>query len=420
MSKATMITQALSSRQRLTAIPTVEFSAAERSRVLTHLDEVLSSPAFRNSKRNCSLLKYVIERLLDGQSATLKERTIGVEAFGRPVDYDTAADHSVRSAAGEVRRRLAQYYMDFDSDSGVRIDLPPGSYVPQVRFFDQPTIVEEPLPAAPILAEVIELPRPAAPHAERRIPRYAMVAIAAVVLVAAIVFSPMWRAQTQFEQLWGPILASPNAALVCFGGGQATPAEVPATIGDFERLPARRMNLSDALALVSVTGTLRANAKPFRILNRANAVSFRDLQQGPFILIGAMNNEWTLRLTSGLRFSFQHHASGEGSQIVDRKNPDNNSWNFRYAAPMTESMRDYGLVTRVRDPKTEQVGLIVAGLGAWGTQAASEFVSSAENLQKLAPMAPRNWQEKNLQVVIATDVIRGSSGPPVVLAADFW
>jgi hypothetical protein len=87
---------------------------------------------------------------------------------------------------------------------------------------------------------------------------------------------------------------------------------------------------------------------------------------------------------------------------------------------MTESMRDYGLVTRVRDPKTEQVGLIVAGLGAWGTQAASEFVSSAENLQKLAPMAPRNWQEKNLQVVIATDVIRGSSGPPVVLAADFW
>ena len=83
-------------------------------------------------------------------------------------------------------------------------------------------------------------------------------------------------------------------------------------------------------------------------------------------------------------------------------------------------MRDYAIVTRLRDPKTEQIALIVAGLGSWGTQAAGEFVTNPNNLKKIEPFAPRNWQQKNLQVVLATDIIRGSSGPPTVLAADFW
>jgi hypothetical protein len=74
----------------------------------------------------------------------------------------------------------------------------------------------------------------------------------------------------------------------------------------------------------------------------------------------------------------------------------------------------------VRDPKTEQIAVIVAGIGSWGTQAAAEFVTSPEHLKKLEALAPSHWERKNLQVVVATDVIRGSSGPPTVLAADFW
>ena len=53
-----------------------------------------------------------MERGLDGRPEDLKERTIGIEVFGRAADYDTNLDHVVRSVAGEVRRRLAQYYME--------------------------------------------------------------------------------------------------------------------------------------------------------------------------------------------------------------------------------------------------------------------------------------------------------------------
>src|SRR5215472_6624814 len=123
-------------RPRSGASATLSFSEAERNQILAHLESIFQSPVFRSSKRYCALLRFVVERALDGQADQLKERTIGVEAFGRPADYDTNIDHSVRSAAGEVRRRLAQYYLECGDDSGVRIELTPGSYVPQIRFAD--------------------------------------------------------------------------------------------------------------------------------------------------------------------------------------------------------------------------------------------------------------------------------------------
>src|SRR5690242_1125307 len=86
----------------------------------THLEQILASSAFRNSKRYAAVLRYVIERTLEGNTDRLKERTIGVDVFGRAADYDTAADHVVRSAMAEVRKRLAQYYQDEGQASTLR------------------------------------------------------------------------------------------------------------------------------------------------------------------------------------------------------------------------------------------------------------------------------------------------------------
>jgi hypothetical protein len=416
MSKVTALA---ASRQRSTGA-TFAFNETERDQILDHLEEIFLSPAFRNSKRNCALLRYVVESALDGQADQLKERTIGVEAFGRQADYDTNVDHSVRSAAGEVRRRLAQYYMERGPGSGLRIEILPGSYVPQIRFVDRMPALEE-SHAAPAAPQPVSEQADSRRIGRRGFERVAALGAVAALLILGLAFRSAWRVQTPFEQLWNPILTSPNPALLCFGGGRTSAAaEPPATVGDYERLPARIMNVSDALALVAVTSTLRSGGKQYRILNRASSTSFKDLQQGPIILLGAMNNEWTLRLTEGLRFTYQHRAPGEGAYIADRKNPGNTSWSFRYNAPFTDVIRDYAIMTRVRDPKTEQIALIVAGLGSWGTQAAGEFVSNPDHVKKLESFAPRNWQQKNLQVVLATDIIRGSSGPPMVIATEFW
>src|ERR1700758_1956572 len=80
--------------------------------VSEQLKRVLESRPFKNSQRYRNFLKYVVERTLDGHSAEIKERSIGTEVFGRAADYDTTSDPVVRITAGEVRKRLAQYYSD--------------------------------------------------------------------------------------------------------------------------------------------------------------------------------------------------------------------------------------------------------------------------------------------------------------------
>jgi hypothetical protein len=64
--------------------------------------------------------------------------------------------------------------------------------------------------------------------------------------------------------------------------------------------------------------------------------------------------------------------------------------------------------------------VILVGIGPWGSLAPGEFVTNPDYLKKLARGAPANWQDKNFQVVISTDVIHGSSGPPNVIATHFW
>src|SRR6202011_2269426 len=92
----------------------------EQAAVLRELDAILRSSFFRTSSRGKQFLAYVVRHKLKGQDELLKERTIGTELFQRPVDYATGDDPVVRVQAGEVRRRLEQYYNAVPHGSKVR------------------------------------------------------------------------------------------------------------------------------------------------------------------------------------------------------------------------------------------------------------------------------------------------------------
>ena len=130
-------------------------TASEKQLVSLQLERIVSDGRFTASKRYPCLLRYIVEQTLAGKEDDLKERTLGVEVFHRPPDYDTNADPVVRLCAAEVRKRLAQYYQATPHAGELRIDLNPGSYVP---VFSQPAPdapVVETIPAEVILPEVI-------------------------------------------------------------------------------------------------------------------------------------------------------------------------------------------------------------------------------------------------------------------------
>src|ERR1700756_5189120 len=158
--------------------------------VREQLRRLVSHPLFTNSKRYPVLLTYTVEQTLLGNASELKERTIGIEAFGREPVYDVNLDPVVRTAAAEVRKRLSQYYYNPDHAGELVIELPIGSYVPTFRepaasqagFAAEPLVAEklEPLPKDPVFQSPPEAKGEAA-YSRLVIRRWIPIAIALLV-----------------------------------------------------------------------------------------------------------------------------------------------------------------------------------------------------------------------------------------------
>lgn len=88
--------------------PVSEHAARQitESAVREEVDRLLASPEFRASRRCQDFLRFIVEQTLAGRTDLLKERTIGMEVFGKPTSYDPSDDATVRVKAGEIRRRL--------------------------------------------------------------------------------------------------------------------------------------------------------------------------------------------------------------------------------------------------------------------------------------------------------------------------
>jgi TolB-like protein len=129
-----------------------QLSPTQIGLVRRHLEDITGSHAFAGSKRTQDFLKLIVEHALAGEVDSLRERMIGAEMFGRPVNYDTGSDSVVRVKATEVRKRLTQYYLEAETKPAVRIELASGSYVPKFIF-------EPPEPASKPQATVIPLPQ---------------------------------------------------------------------------------------------------------------------------------------------------------------------------------------------------------------------------------------------------------------------
>jgi hypothetical protein len=415
------------------------YSEAERQVVRDQLERMLAHPFFSHSKRYPTLLRYVVEHTLDGRTEQMKERTLGIEVFGRNPEYDTNQDPVVRTTAGEIRKRIAQYYHLPEHQTDVRIELPIGTYIPE---FHIPEPAEAPVKA--VLAPPRAAPASRPPLVSLSLPVMIGVLGAVIVVVILVACLAIWvrkpPAPTALDRFWAPVAESSNPVLLCVGqpstrdipgdprpadttGGAAAPPAAQgdlasqATLREMYRMAKHYVALTDAITLSRIAGMLETRGKTFRVRG-LSSTSLADLRDGPVVLVGAFNNEWTLRLTGPLRFSFQNQRPL--FWIMDSQNPKANSWRVDNNEPYLQVTDDFGIISRVRDPITGRVVVVAAGLSGWGTEAAGEFLADPKYLEEAVKNAPKDWERKNMQVVIATKVIAGNSGPPSVVATHFW
>jgi len=117
-------------------LPSKETLLVSRNTIVEQLSKILASPVFQGADRSTSLLRYVVEQAVSGETARLKEYTVGSEALGKGTSFDPRTDPVVRAEASRLRSRLEKYYSTEGQADTLIITLPKGSYVP--RFQTRP------------------------------------------------------------------------------------------------------------------------------------------------------------------------------------------------------------------------------------------------------------------------------------------
>ena len=101
---------------------------SDRALILEQLDNILTSVSFVNAKKMRSLLTFIVTETLDGCAKTLKAFTIAVEVFQRDASFDPQQDPIIRVQAGNLRKRLKDYYLTDGKDDVIIIEIPKGAY----------------------------------------------------------------------------------------------------------------------------------------------------------------------------------------------------------------------------------------------------------------------------------------------------
>jgi hypothetical protein len=162
--------------------------------------KILDSAAFRNTEVLKKLLDYLARR---SPSADLKEYTVGLEAFGKPPDYDPRTDSSVRVQAGKLRQKLVEYYRTEGVEDPLIVELPKGGFRIEVH----------PRTIAPVHTPLLR----------RSIPGWFALGLAVILAIGAFFLSRATRPveavhwTSEMEDLWKPFLASPRPIMVAIG-----------------------------------------------------------------------------------------------------------------------------------------------------------------------------------------------------------
>jgi hypothetical protein len=378
--------------------------------VRQELNRVLASHEFHSSKRSQDFIRYVVEHTLAGRGDVLKERTIGIDVFGRSTSYEPSDDATVRVKAGEVRKRLGLYYASQGATDPVRIDLPNGTYIPEFRWSNVPVEVRASEGLGPGAKPQLSA-------------RNRLKSIGTVLAILGIATVGWWfvrgrSAATALDQFWSPVLNGTAPVSVCaayvpvYGLNRDTAD--PTRPEDFVLLTDQFVGGGDLLATARLSAMLTRLHHPYT-LKIGNDVSFKDLRSAPAILVGYSYTRWK-EISSNLRYFIEVSQTRVG--ITDNGKPT--PWTIAALPADRRTNEDYAIVSRVFHSDTHAMLVELAGITQYGTDAAAELVTNPDLLAESVRGAPADWQKKNLQLVLHVKVIAGTASSPKVIGAYYW
>jgi len=377
------------------------------------LRRLLQSKHFAKTKRVSRFLEFVCEQAFAGNSEKLNEYLIGVEIYERGSEFDPQQDAIVRVQAHEIRRRLKEYYQEEGKEDPLRIDFPPGHYVPAFSRSDlQPAISEPPISGSAAAESVVQ---------REHLVRYRWIVLAlalASTLLAALLVREKYFVQHIATQtrvplpesmtwFWDPFLPPAEPPLIVIPNHPMLrlrhEGDSPSTLAQSTPIPKEKLpefrdtihfrelkefhfvsSLTDFTAVGEALGLLNFYELFSRVglkvrVKESRLVDYEMVKRGNTILLGG-NQAWSGRIFLYPE-GFWFHAG-----VIHNKNPRSGELPVYKPEfdPVTNSLRkDYALVLMLANEKTSQRILLIYGIYTQGSQAAIEYVTSEERLGEL-------------------------------------
>jgi hypothetical protein len=242
----------------------------------------------------------------------------------------------------------------------------------------------------------------------------------AAALVIALIAGAGWRYRAQprtpLDSFWAPVLRDQSAMNVCIGGSVFSQTHLSGVATATKDVDYPFVSMQSVSAVAQLSALLERNGGVTTQLRPAATTPLTELREHPVILVGAYNNQWTLRLVQPLRFHFAPVEEAEA--ILDTAHPGVR-WERDPTLPYS-SADDYALVARFRDATTDSWVVVLAGVGRNGSEAAAQFATSPHYMQLLRDQAGTDFANRNVEAVLKVSVIDGKTGAPSILAVHAW
>lgn len=363
-------------------------------RIRQELASILQSPSFNSSQRSSRFLSFIVGNAIEHRFDQLKERTIGLELFDRPADYDTNTDSIVRVTATDVRKRLFEYYASSGRSSSIRISLPQGSYLPEVDL--------APATATPVTAIPIPSPSPAS----RR--WLAPTAILSVAALAALAFAFRPQPATPSQALiWGSLFHPAHRTNIVLADTSVAAVQdlldIRIKLSDYAsgRWPSPASKLdpgltrardllernhftstADAAIAARLSQNFGAHAASVHVVPAAS-MQIRSFHTADnFILIGSSRaNPWVELFSENLGLSIEFDDQLKRQVCIDRRASSGQPARYVPTARTGGAGEAFAVLALVKNPGQSGHALLLAGTSMEGTETAGEFAADTTRLK---------------------------------------
>lgn len=412
------------------AIATAPQAELSRNEISDQLGRVLASTAFHNCQILQAFLRYITSRALESDNVSISEQSIAIGVFARDTSFDSATDTIVRTQAYRLRQKLREYYAGQGAEDLILIEVPKGHYRP---IFS--------LRASPVSCPSPETVHARAPAVEPSKISRSVFVLAAAVTGLSILAVGIWIGKSsavtaqlesgfnvgvpQVNRFWSsflgeekhPIVAYSNdlylmtdrGDLLSFSGQGADRGTIAdsaitrkniLTDGSQSRLGPLfyeddKSDVGEVVGAVALAETLtRINVQP--VFKRGRVITTYDLESHDIIFLGSpFVNKILNQVDSQADFRFEGETDsqsvwGDSIRNIRPRAGEARDYHLERDPKSGAILTDYAVVSCFPSLTSGRKILILGGITTSGTQAAAQFVTSADGIQTMDKVLAQN------------------------------